>query len=257
MSRILVTGANGQLGKSIQEIAKNAKDLHYIFKSSKELDITDSLQVNSILSYQSFDYCINCAAYTNVENAERNPEVAHRVNALGVANIAHACSKNEVILIHISTDYVFDGRKEGPYTINDPTNPINMYGKSKLKGEEYIQAILKEFFIIRTSWLYSQYGNNFYKTILEKAKEGIDLKITDEQTGCPTKASNLAGFISKLIVAKSEAYGIHHFTDGIAMSWFDFAQKIIDDNGLEGSVHLEKVKNYRTFAQRPKNSVLE
>lgn len=257
MIRVLVTGANGQLGKSIHKVAHGYPELRFFFKNSNELDITDGSQVKKIFAGHTFQYCINCAAYTNVEMAESEQEKAFAVNAQGVSNIADACLITDTILFHISTDYVFDGEKRLPYTVADAPNPINVYGASKLKGEELVQEKLQRFFIIRTSWLYSEFGKNFYKTILQKAKTEEVLHITDEQRGCPTHAHNLAKSILELIVSGSKNYGIHHFTDGNAISWYGFAKKILRENGLEKKVRLEKAKNYRTFARRPKNSVLK
>jgi dTDP-4-dehydrorhamnose reductase len=256
MRRILVTGANGQVGKCIQKIADNYSQFKFFFCGSKELDITNPQSIAKAFE-DHFDYCINCAAYTNVEQAEKTPEPAFEINAEGTRNLVKACLKHETILIHISTDYVFDGKKESPYTTSDTTNPINEYGKSKLKGELYIQDILKRYFIVRTSWLYSEFGNNFYKTILKKAKSGEDLEITDAQKGSPTNANNLASYIMELIAAQSDSYGIHHFTDGKAMSWYDFALDILREVGLEKEVKLDRAKNYRTFAARPAYSVLK
>lgn len=257
MKRVLVTGANGQLGKSIEKIASNYPELQFGFKNSKELDVTDASKVEKVFEEGQYHYCINCAAYTNVEKAESEQKKAFSINADGVQNVAMNCVQNNVILIHISTDYVFDGEKAEPYTIKDNPNPINVYGASKLLGEEYVQEILNSYFITRTSWLYSEFGKNFYKTILRKAKEEKVLQVTDEQTGCPTHALNLAKFIIDLIDSGSKNYGIHHFTDGKAMTWYGFAEKILADNKLGHTVHLEKAKNYRTFARRPKNSVLK
>jgi dTDP-4-dehydrorhamnose reductase len=256
MKRVLVTGADGQLGRCIQKMANDFSELEFEFHASKTIDITDAQKVASILSKGNFNYCINCAAYTNVEQAEKTPEPAFAVNAEAVKNLAVACANNKVTLIHISTDYVFDGEKETPYLPSDQTNPINEYGKSKLQGERYIQELLEYYFIVRTSWLYSEFGKNFYKTILQKAKAGDDLRITDEQTGCPTNANNLAAYILNLVKSGAIDYGIHHFTDGEAMTWCGFAQKILKEHNLEGKVKLDKAKNYRTFARRPKNSIL-
>ncbi len=172
MIRVLVTGADGQLGKCIQEIASSYSQLKIDFADKNELDIVLREDVYSFFSKNSYDFCINCAAYTNVEQAEKTPEIAYSVNAEGVKNLALACKDNGVKLIHISTDYVFDGEKKEGYYPTDIPNPINEYGKSKLKGEQYIQEILNEYIIIRTSWLYSNYGHNFYKSILEKARKG-------------------------------------------------------------------------------------
>ena len=256
MIRILVTGANGQLGKSIQKIAPDYSELQLVFKNSKFLDITVSSEIDAILSEQKYDYCINCAAYTNVEKAEEEPNKAFLVNAEAVKNLAEACKRHRVIFIHISTDYVFDGETGIPYLTTDLPKPINIYGASKLKGETYIQEISECYFIVRTSWLYSEFGKNFYKTILQKAKTENIMYITDEQTGCPTRATNLAKYIFDLILSPSTDYGIHHYTDGEAMTWYDFAKMILRDNELHDTIQLHKSENYRTFAQRPKFSVL-
>lgn len=257
MKKILVTGSSGQLGMSIKKIHKEFSNLEFTFTSSSDLDITEQKRVDNFFSLHHFDYCINCAAYTNVEQAEKTPEIAFKVNAQGVNYLTEACKNKNVILIHISTDYVFDGEKSEPYTIYDIPNPINEYGKSKLKGEQYIQEILSNSFIIRTSWLYSkEYGKNFYKTILEKAKTGQELYITDEQKGCPTNTNNLARFILDLIKSDCQTFGIYHFTDNEPMSWYDFAKKILKENELLDKVKLEKAQNYRTFAARPINSAL-
>tara|TARA_R110000868_G_scaffold205840_2_gene454471 strand:+ start:2844 stop:3620 length:777 start_codon:yes stop_codon:yes gene_type:complete len=257
MINVLVTGASGQLGRTIQELGVNYPEIDFIFKNSKELDITNNTYVNNVFEEGNFNYCINCAAYTNVEQAEKTPEIAFKVNADGAKNIANACKTYDVILIHISTDYVFDGEKKDPYTIFDKPNPINEYGKSKLLGEKYIQETLDNFLIIRTSWLYSKiHGSNFYKTILEKANQRETINITDDQIGCPTNAENLTKYILDLILKKSENYGIHHYTDGIAMTWFDFAFQILKNGGFKPELLLVKDRNYRTFALRPKNSIL-
>ena len=163
---------------------------------------------------------------------------------------------HELGLVKLGNVFI-DGTKETPYLTSDITNPINVYGESKLAGQKHIQESLKEHFIVRTSWLYSEFGKSFYKIILEKSKTETALQITDEQTGCPTNASDLAVFILNLAINNSKAYGIHHFTDDEAMTWYDFANKIIKENNLQEKVRLDKAKNYRTFAKRPKNSVLK
>ena len=258
LKRILVTGASGQLGMSLQDLTSEYNDMEFVFKNSKDLDITDKEEVNKIFNIGSFDYCINCAAYTNVEQAEKSPQIAFKVNAEAVKHLALACKIHDVTLIHISTDYVFDGEKGSPYKVNDQPNPINMYGKSKWEGEKYIQEILDKYFIVRTSWLYhKKHGNNFYKTILKKAKKGEVLRITDEQIGCPTNAANLAKFLLKHILTENQEYGIYHFTDGQVMSWYGFAQNILKENGLKSTTNIVKENNYRSFAKRPKNSILK
>lgn len=258
MKNVLVTGANGQLGKTIKELyGVNNFDLSFIFVSKKDLDITQKASLITFFSKHSFDYCINCAAYTNVEQAEKTPDIAYQVNSEAVQNLALVCQKNKTTLIHISTDYVFDGEKKSPYVVNDRTNPINEYGKSKLLGEKHIKKILTNYFIIRTSWLYSKkHGNNFYKFIVNKSKTEKELSVTTEQIGCPTNTVNLSRFIIEIIHKKKANYGVFHFCDKNVLTWYGFAEKILAENNLSKDVNLVKVNNYRTLAKRPKNSVL-
>ena len=258
MQKILVTGANGQLGKSIHKLHSNYPELEFIFTSISELDITSSQSIESVFKAHKPDYCINCAAYTNVEQAEKESEKASAVNAEGVKNLALSCKSYGTTLIHISTDYVFDGEKGEPYTVNDVPNPINEYGKSKLAGEKYIREILEKYFIVRTSWLYSkEFGKNFYRTILEKAKTEKEIYITGQQTGCPTNTESLTQYLIETIINNNKKCGIHHFSDDKVMTWYDFALSIIKENNLTNSVKVVKAENYRTFARRPKYSVLE
>src|SRR5690606_7583771 len=181
MIDVLVTGANGQLGKSIQELndqdANTNINIKFTFTSSQELDITDQNLVNSFFLKGDYDYCINCAAYTAVDKAETEEEKAYLVNAEAVKYLAEACKQNDTVLIHVSTDFVFDGQKGSPYTEDDPTNPIGVYGASKLKGEQYVQSILEKYFIVRTSWVYSEYGHNFVKTMLRLAEERNEISV--------------------------------------------------------------------------------
>ncbi|MCR9226393.1 MAG: dTDP-4-dehydrorhamnose reductase [Flavobacteriaceae bacterium] len=257
MKKILVTGASGQLGLALLEHAHDLPEFFFDFKTSGELDITQLSELDEIFRKGGYDYCINCAAYTNVEEAEKHPDKAFAVNAEGVKNLAGVCREHNTTLIHISTDYVFDGKKKGAYTINDKTNPINIYGKSKLAGEKFIQQIQPNHYIIRTSWLYSKkHGNNFYRTILRKAHAGEDLSVTDAQKGCPTKAGSLAKFILEEVVVGEKPFGVYHFTDGKPMTWYDFAEQILDENGFRDKVNLVLDMNYRTLAKRPRNSVL-
>lgn len=259
IKKVLVTGANGQLGKTIKELYEEKNiGLEFVFVSRGEFDITKKGNITSFFSKHKFDYCINCAAYTNVEQAEKKPKIAYKVNAEGVENLAYVCEENNIMLIHISTDYVFNGEKEEPYTINDKTNPINEYGKSKLEGEKHIKRIMTKYFIIRTSWLYSKkHGNNFYKTIIKKAQTVKDLSITTEQRGCPTDTVNLSRFIINLIQENNNSFGVFHFCDEKVMTWYDFAEQILIENNLSHNINLVKVNNYRTFARRPKSSVLK
>ena len=253
--QVLVTGANGQLGKTIEELfSKNKFNIEFTFLDKEKLDITKKEAVSKFLEQKNYQYCINCAAYTNVEQAEKTPEKAYAVNAYGVENLAESCKENNTVLIHISTDYVFDGEKKSPYTILDKPNPINEYGKSKYQGELYIQDTIVQHFIIRTSWLYSKkYGHNFYRTIVKKAKLVDQLRVTTEQIGCPTNTVNLAEFIFKIIRFKNKSFGILHFCDKQSMTWYDFAKNIVTENNLSCKV---KANNFTVLAKRPKNSIL-
>ncbi|WP_299259090.1 dTDP-4-dehydrorhamnose reductase [uncultured Aquimarina sp.] len=254
--RVLVTGSKGQLGQCIKLASANFINLELVFTNSKEFDITNNESISSFLKENHFDYVINCAAYTNVEKAEKESQKAFLINAEGTKNIAEACKVNDVRLIHISTDYVFDGNKNTPYIENDIPNPINEYGKSKLKGEQYIQEILKKYFIIRTSWLYSEFGNNFFKTIIKKSRTEKKLSIITSETGSPTNANDLAEFVLEIIRSKVDKYGIYHFSNEGEATWYDFAKEIIYNLGKVDTIKLEKIDNYPTFAKRPDYSVL-
>ena len=257
MIHILVTGSSGQLGRSLQRLASSYPDLSFYFTSKADLDISDREAVSLLLRDRQFDFCINCAAYTNVEQAEKTPHPAFVLNEKAVANLAEVCKEEGITLIHISTDYVFDGEKEGGYRPGDKPNPINMYGKSKWEGEKRISEILDRHIIIRTSWLYSEDGDNFYTKIRKKAEKGGEIEVTKEQTGCPTHVDNLAKYILRLISGGQSNYGIHHFTDGEAMTWFEFANRILIQLGLTDRATVVEAKNYRTFAARPKYSILK
>ncbi len=257
MISVLVTGASGQLGQCIKKIERNHQELHLYFADSKALDITNDDRVKSFFSEKSFDFIINCAAYTNVEQAEKEPEKSFFINAYGTKNLAEVCKKQKITLIHVSTDYVFDGKKKAPYTEEDVPNPINEYGKSKLEGERIIQQILEKYFIIRTSWLYSEFGNNFFKTILKKSKTEKELTITTSEIGTPTNANDLAQFIIDIILANTKKYGIYHYSNMGEATWYDFAKEILRNSGKLDSIVLKKTDNYPTFASRPKYSVLD
>ncbi|AXT51981.1 dTDP-4-dehydrorhamnose reductase [Aquimarina sp. BL5] len=255
-TKVLITGGDGQLGKCIKVLEINYPTLDLYFTNFKELDITDKENIALFFKNYSFDYVINCAAYTNVELSEKESERAFLVNAVGVKNLAEVCFLNKTVLIHISTDYVFDGEKGTPYTEEDIPNPMNEYGKSKLVGEQYLQKTLKKYFIVRTSWLYSEFGNNFFKTILKKSKNEKELTIVTSETGTPTNANDLAEFILNIIKSTSSKYGIYHFSNEGEATWYDFAYEILKSSGKLDSIKLEKADNYPTFAQRPKYSVL-
>lgn len=254
---ILVTGANGQLGKCIKDASVNYPEFNFLFASRKELNIEDEASISNIFKDKNFDYCINAAAYTNVEKAESDKENAFKINAEGVKYLANHCKKGNTTLIQISTDYVFDGKKRTPYTEEDITNPINVYGASKLKGEAYVQEICDAYYILRTSWLYSQYGHNFFNTVLRFAKEGKPLTVTTEQTGTPTNANDLAEAILTIIKSNKENYGIYNFSNQGEATWYDFAREILIQTHQLTETNLAKTDYYRTFAARPKYSVLD
>lgn len=255
--KILITGANGQLGMCIRDISNHYPEYNFIFLGRKELDIVNKEAIQVLFDKEEFDYCVNTAAYTNVEKAESEKEKAFLVNKDGVKNLAKQCKKNNTTLIQISTDYVFDGKKRAPYTEKDPTNPVNVYGASKLEGEKALQEIWRKHYIIRTSWLYSQYGQNFYNTILRFVNEGKSITVTTEQTGTPTNANDLAEVILNIIVSDSKKYGIYNYSNEGEATWYDFAKEILTQTGQLTQTNLVKTDYYRTFAQRPVFSVLD
>jgi dTDP-4-dehydrorhamnose reductase len=255
--KILITGANGQLGMCIRDISNHYPEYNFIFLGRKELDIVNKEAIQVLFDKEEFDYCVNTAAYTNVEKAESEKEKAFLVNEDGVKNLAKQCKKNNTTLIQISTDYVFDGKKRAPYTEEDLTNPINVYGASKLAGEKMVQEYCKKHYIIRTSWLYSQYGYNFFNTILRIAKEKKSLTVTSEQTGTPTNANDLAEAILFFINSDSTKYGIYNFSNQGKATWYDFAKEILTQTGQLTKTNLVKTDYYRTFAKRPAFSVLD
>lgn len=257
MKKVLVTGAGGQLGRTLQELSKDYPGLKPFFFTKEELDITDPARVDAVFGDIRPEFCINCAAYTQVDEAERNPEAAMAVNALGAANLARASATYNTFLLQLSTDYVFDGQKEEGYTPQDTPNPINVYGMSKWEGEREVQRHTDRYLIVRTSWLYSrQYGPNFYLTIAGKAARGEQISVTDQQTGCPTLADHLAAYLWQVAEGEPPPTGVVHFTDGEAMTWYDFASCILREIGKLEPGRLLRADNYRSFARRPRFSIL-
>lgn len=256
MKKVLVTGASGQLGNCFKKVSEKFPDLDFTFAGSDQVDLTMFGMVSALFRKSPFDYCINCAAYTQVESAESDREMAYLVNAEAVKNLAEVCRQNETVLVHFSTDYVFDGEKNSPYLEEDKTNPLNVYGSSKLKGEESIQQIMDQYFIFRTSWLYSDVGNNFFQTIMKKAREGADLNITGAQTGTPTSAYDLSEFVLYGISRGNTNYGLYHYSNMGEATWYDFAQEILILAGKAKEVELARDDSYQTLALRPVYSVL-
>ena len=260
---ILVTGASGQLGQAIQFIASYYPDFEFIFASSQDLDITNEELVNHFFDTIKIDFCINAAAYTAVDKAESETEKAEEINVVGPKNLAIACKKNKAKLIHISTDFVFDGSSKKPYLETDITNPLGIYGKKKLDGEQAVIDNTNEYFIIRTSWVYSQFGNNFMKTMLRLASERDSLNIVSDQIGSPTNAVDLAKAILQIIVhtkhsqSVNNLFGIYNFSNEGMASWYDFAAEIFRINNVVIDVNPILTEAFPTPAKRPKYSLLD
>lgn len=258
---VLVTGASGQLGQALQFVAGNYPKITFVFCDSKKLDITDPDCIDAIFQEVKPDFCINAAAYTAVDKAESEPEKAYLINVTGAENVAIACKAHTTTLLHVSTDFVFDGTKTTPYTEEDIPNPKGVYGQTKLEGEKAIQAILEHYYIIRTSWVYSQFGANFMKTMLRLGSERDILSVVNDQIGTPTHAVDLAEALIKMICHTERSrsisnYGIYNFSNEGQCSWYDFAKKIFEVNNIAIDLKPIPTSSYLTPAQRPKDSVL-
>ena len=225
MKRVLVTGANGQLGLALQGAAKDFP-LDFVFLDKNTLDITNTQAVKEVFASQSFAVCINAAAYTDVDGAETYKAIAYAINATAVETLAKACKQHGCWLVHISTDYVFDGTLDRSYTPSDAPNPLNVYGASKLAGEQAIALVSGTYSIVRTSWLYSQYGNNFYTKLQAQLDAGKTLQVTADQKGCPTRAKDLAAHLLKGITNQQLVKGISHYCGGEVMTWLDLARRL-------------------------------
>ena len=256
---VVVTGANGQLGQAIQFVAGNYPNIDFVFCSSSDLDITNKENCESVFKKEKPDFCINAAAYTAVDKAESDSEKAALINVIGAKNLAESCKNFNAKLIHISTDFVFDGSKKAPYNETDLPNPKGVYGRTKLEGERAIQEVFDAYYIIRTSWVYSQFGNNFMKTMLRLASERTSLSIVNDQIGTPTNAVDLANAILKIVESKTgnKHYGIYNFSNEGQCSWFDFAMKIFEINQVKIDVTPIPTTQFPTPAARPKYSVLD
>jgi len=255
---ILVTGYNGQLANEIYNLSEHyASDAKFIFKTEKELDITKKEEVERLLLDNSVDRIINCAAYTNVDNAEDDKEKAFMVNDKAVDDLATIAQSNNIYLIHISTDYVFDGNHYKPYKEDDPTNPVSVYGKSKRAGEVNIME-KQAGMVIRTSWLYSQTGKNFVKSIARLAKERDQLKVVFDQVGNPTYAHDLAEVLLKVATTSKNnlPFGIYHYSNEGVCSWYDFAMEIRNILNINCDIQPIESKDFPTKTPRPHYSVL-
>lgn len=255
---ILVTGSNGQLGNELQELAPNFPGYDFLFVTKAELNIANSDAMATYFSKHPIDYCINCAAYTAVDKAESEQENAFLINATAVANLACICKKNNTQLIHISTDYVFDGTASEPYKETDKTNPVSVYGKSKLQGEVSALENYPAAIIIRTAWVYSSFGNNFVKTMMRLMKERESINVVNDQLGCPTYAADFAAAIMQIIVSgkSKENPGIYHYTNAGITNWYEFAVAIKELTGINCVVNPITTAEFPTAAKRPAYSVL-
>ena len=256
MSRILITGANGQLGQCFKQIEEQF-DLELVFASRETLDITDQEEVEQELNTHQYDYLINCAAYTAVDAAEENETAASLINETAVGFISKACKKHSVHLVHISTDFVFDGLKTSPYTAEDATNPQSVYGSTKRVGEERIEESGAAYSVIRASWLYSNVANNFYKTIIRLAQTKDQINVVNDQIGVPVSAHELAKQLLQLISNKKLPTGILHFAHSGHCSWMEFAQKIVEYNKLDLRIESISTEAYGAAAKRPAYSVMK
>ena len=257
MKKILVTGANGQLGQCLQKISSQFEEFEFIFTDSETLDITNKEEVNDFFWQNAPDFCINAAAYTAVDLAETDIEKAFLVNADGTENLAEACAENNAQFIHVSTDYVFDGENNLAYTEEDFTNPLGVYGASKLAGDELALEVNPCSVILRTSWVYSEFGKNFVKTMLNLFATKDELNIVADQFGQPTNANDLAEAIMKIIKSEKITPGIFNFSNLGRISWFDFAEKIAELSDAKIKLNAIETSQYPTPAKRPKNSVLD
>jgi len=257
MSNILVTGSNGQLGSEIREFSKSL-DESFFFTDYQELDITDQEAIKTFIDDNKIDIIINCAAYTAVDKAEEDKESADKINHLAVKYLADIAKDRDIKLIHVSTDYVFDGKNYKPYVENDKVNPQNIYGVTKLAGEEVLKEINpKNSIIIRTSWVYSSFGNNFVKTMLKLGKTKESLTVINDQVGTPTYARDLAKAILDILPQlNSKKIEIYNYSNEGVLSWYDFAKEIMKMAKLECKIEPIETKDYPTPATRPHYSLL-
>ncbi len=260
--KILVTGANGQLGKEIRSLSSSFPEFEFVFLSRSDLPIHHFPLVRNFFESIKPAYCINCAAYTAVDRAEEEKELAFQINGESVGVLAAVCKEHNTRFIHISTDYVFDGNGSRPYLETDETNPVNVYGASKLEGEKQALQLNPGTIIIRTSWVYSEFGKNFVKTILKLLSVRNEISVVNDQVGSPTYAADLAEIIIKIIKSDIEkpnpdTGGIYHFSNEGVISWFDFALAIKELSGSTCKVNPIDSSFFPTVAKRPQYSVFD
>ena len=256
MTTILITGSNGQLGNEMQQAAVRFPDFKYIYTDVAELDICDKSALDAFVKVNNVNVIVNCAAYTAVDKAEDDVELCYKINRDAVRNIAEVATENKVKVVHVSTDYVFDGTNYLPYTEDMPVCPATVYGKSKLEGEQALLGNCKESVIIRTAWLYSSFGNNFVKTMIKLGTERDSLGVIFDQVGTPTYAADLADAIMQLLSSENFVPGIYHFSDEGVCSWYDFTKTIHRMANITCDVKPIETKDYPARTPRPHFSVL-
>jgi dTDP-4-dehydrorhamnose reductase len=257
MNRIMITGANGQLGMELRALASAYPSFDFIFLSRKDLPVDDGVKIRALFETIRPVCCVNCAAYTAVDKAETEKDQAYLVNGEAVGLLAAACKTFQTRLIHISTDYVFEGNCNFPLKESDPTGPLNVYGASKLLGEQLAMQQNAETVIIRTSWVYSEFGNNFVKTMIRLMREKESLRVIDDQVGSPTYAGDLAGAIGQIACGPIFVPGIFHYSDMGQISWYEFAMAIRQLIGSSCRIDPIPGSQYPTAAQRPHFSLLD
>lgn len=256
--KILVTGCYGQLGNELKTVLEEKIPGVTTYTDVDTLDLTDSEAVSSYIAELKPSHIINCAAYTAVDKAESNPELCRRINADAIKNIGKAAVANGAKVVHVSTDYVFDGTAHTPYPETSPTNPIGVYGRTKREGEQALLSVCDDAVIIRTAWLYSPYGNNFVKTMMRLGRERQSINVVADQIGSPTYARDLASAIAAIIFHDEWKPGIYHFTDEGVASWYDFTKAIHRLAGINNcKVNPIPTSEYPTAASRPAYSVLD
>lgn len=257
MSNIVVFGASGQLGQCLKSVAAKEGVTDIFFPAENEANILDKEALEATFDKYKPAFVINCAAYTAVDKAEDDQELASKINKTGVENLSVMCAENNATLVHVSTDFVFEGNKAKPLTEEDEAKPISVYGQTKLDGEMVIAPILKKFFVVRTGWLYSEHGNNFVKTMLRLGAEKEELKIIADQVGTPTYAIDLASTILHIIKSGSTNFGIYHYSNEGVTSWYDFAKAVFDISHAKVKAIPIKTEEYITKATRPAYSVMD
>lgn len=257
MSSIVILGASGQLGQCLRTVAERDGVNGIHFPPENEADILNPKALKGIFETYRPAWIVNCAAYTAVDKAEDDVDKARAINKTGVENIVALCKEYGSVLIHTSTDFVFKGDQAEPLSENDPAEPISVYGLTKLEGEQVVEGLLDKYYILRTSWLYSEYGNNFAKTMLKLGVERDELRIVADQVGTPTYAMDLADCILTIIAGGKQAYGTYHYSNEGVASWYDFAKAIFDIAGTKVRTLPIRTSEYPTRAVRPAYSVMD